>query len=339
MFVDDFVDASIDGAYVHLESLCLRGLGSTAPNPNVSAAIFGADGRLIADGFHNRKSSPDHAEVVAIKKAGHLTKGATIVVSLEPCAHTGTTPPCTQAIIDAGIARVIYAVKDPNPVAAGGEAVLRAAGVDVEYRESSRLAFLQRAWLHTIKRARPLMIWKIATTLDGKVAALDGTSQWITNHHSREDVQLLRAQSDAIVIGTNTAIQDNPHLIPRGYENRPVRVVCGEQEIPSTNHIFDSESRTVLVRSKSLPELLKTLVDEKFNQVLVEAGPTLGTALLNAGLIDELIIYQAPKLLGAGKQFINDLGITTLAAHRSLELLSVEHIDGDIKSHYSVKEI
>lgn len=327
----------IDDAYAHLYSLSLQGLGVSTPNPNVSAAIYAADGTLIADGFHNRKVSVDHAEVVAIKKAGNAARGATMVVSLEPCAHTGTTPPCVQAIIDAGIAKVIYAVKDPNPIAAGGAQKLADAGIEVEYRESADLEFAQRAWLHKEKSGRPLMIWKVATTLDSKVAASDGTSQWITGPESREDVQELRAQSDAILIGTNTALVDNPHLIPRGHEARPVRVICGEQEVPASNKVFDDEARTVLVKSKSIPELIKVLSDEGFNQVLVEAGPTLGSALMASGKIDELIVYQAPKMLGAGKEFVSHLGISTLSDHLKLELIGVQPFGSDIKSHYLVK--
>jgi len=327
----------IDDAYAHLYTLSLQGLGVSTPNPNVSAAIYGADGSLIADGFHNRTISVDHAEVVALKKAGAAARGATMVVSLEPCAHTGTTPPCVRAIIDAGISTVIYAVADPNPIAAGGAEKLADAGIAVEYRESKELSYVQRAWLHKEKTGRPLMLWKVATTLDSKVAASDGTSQWITGPESRADVQELRAQSDAILIGTNTALVDNPHLIPRGHTARPVRVISGEQEVPATNRVFDKEARTISVKSKSIPELMKVLSDEGFSQVLVEAGPTLGSALMASGNIDELIIYQAPKMLGAGKEFVSRLGISTLADHLELELLSVQAFGSDIKSHYLVK--
>ena len=327
----------IDDAYAHLYTLSLQGLGVSTPNPNVSAAIYGADGSLISDGFHNRKVSVDHAEVVALKNAGSAARGATMVVSLEPCAHTGRTPPCVQAIIDAGIAKVIYAVADPNPIAAGGAKKLHDAGIAVEYRESKELSYVQRAWLHKERTGHPLMIWKVATTLDSKVAASDGTSKWITGPESREDVQELRAQSDAILIGTNTALVDNPHLIPRGHDVRPVRIISGEQEVPATNKVFDNEARTICVKSKSIPELMKVLSDEGFNQVLVEAGPTLGSALMASGNIDELIVYQAPKMLGAGKEFVSHLGISTLDDYLELELLSVQPFGSDIKSHYQVK--
>lgn len=326
----------IDDAYAHLCSLSRAGLGGTYPNPNVSAAIYSADGKLIADGFHNRAQSADHAEVVTLKKAGAAARGATMVISLEPCAHTGTTPPCTQAIIDAGIAKVIYAITDPNPIAAGGAQLLTAAGITVEHQKSAELEFMQRAWLTKQLLGRPLMIWKVAMTLDSKVAASDGTSQWISGPESRDDVQVLRAQSDAILIGTNTAIIDNPHLVPRGHAARPVRIVCGEQVVPPTHNVFDEQARTITVKSKSIPELMKVLSDEEFNQVLVEAGPTLGSALMATGNIDELIIYQAPKLLGAGKEFVSHLGISTLADHIGLELISAAQFGSDTKSHYRI---
>ncbi len=327
----------IDAAYAHLCSLSRAGLGVSTPNPNVSAAIYSADEKLIADGFHNRKTSVDHAEVIALQKAGSAARGATMVVSLEPCAHTGTTPPCVDAIIEAGIAKVIYAVADPNPIAAGGAQKLIDAGIAVQHHKSADLEFIQRAWLHKERAGRPLMIWKVATTLDSKVAASDGTSQWITGPESREDVQLLRAQSDAILIGTNTALVDNPHLIPRGHTARPVRVISGEQEVPATHKVFDDQARTIVVKSKSIAELIKVLKDEGFNQVLVEAGPTLGSALLASGNIDELIMYQAPKMLGAGKEFVSHLGISTLDDHIELDLISVARFGDDVKSHYLVR--
>ena len=326
----------IDDAYAHLCSLSRAGLGVSYPNPNVAAAIYSAGGKLIADGFHNRAQSNDHAEVVALKKAGAAARGATMVISLEPCAHTGTTPPCTQAIIDAGIAKVVYAITDPNPIAAGGAQLLTAAGITVEHQKSAELEFMQRAWLTKQLLGRPLMIWKVAMTLDSKVAASDGTSQWISGPESRDDVQVLRAQSDAIVIGTNTAIIDNPHLVPRGHAARPVRIICGEQVVPPTHNVFDEQARTITVKSKSIPELMKVLSDEGFNQVLVEAGPTLGSALMATGNIDELIIYQAPKLLGAGKEFVSHLGISTLADHIGLELISAAQFGSDTKSHYRI---
>ena len=328
---------NIQEAYEHLTSLCQKALGTTSPNPNVAAAIYSSSGALIADGFHNRLISPDHAEVVAINKAGAASIGSTMVLSLEPCAHTGATPPCTQAIIEAGISRVIYAVKDPNQIASGGAAILMSAGIEVEFISSPQLQFAQRAWLHKIRTGLPLMIWKIATTLDGKVAASDGSSKWISHENSRADVQLIRSQSDAILVGSQTAAIDNPHLIPRGYSNRPTRIICGESELPATHNVFDEQARTLFIKSRSLPQIMEVLVNEGFNQVLVEAGATLGTALLREEMIDELVHYQAPALLGSGRSFVEDLGISTINQRMNLELLEVEEISGDIKSHYAVK--
>lgn len=327
----------IDSAYAHLYSLCEHTLGTTTPNPNVATAIYSADGTFIADGFHNRKISPDHAEVVALKKAGNASIGSTLIVSLEPCSHHGTTPPCTQAIIEAGIARVIYAVKDPHPIASGGADVLRQAGIDVQFIESSSLSFIQRAWLHKIKNSRPLMIWKVATTLDGKVAASDGTSQWITGEAAREGVQLLRSQSDAILVGTGTAERDNPTLVPRGYDARPIRIVVGERELSSESNLFDNQAETIQIKSKNPADVIAILNSRDVNQVLVEAGPTLGSVLLAEDSIDEIIIYQAPKILGSGSNFISDLGINTLTDHIALELISTEQIGDDIKSHYRIR--
>ena len=150
----------------------------------------------------------------------------------------------------------------------------------------------------------------------------------------------MRRKADAILVGTNTVIADDPHLIPRGefagFTHNPIRIICGEQEVPPTHQVFDDQARTILVKSKSLPELISVLKEEKFNQVLVEAGPTLGSALMASGNIDELIVYQAPKILGAGKEFVSDLGISTLADHIELELISAEVMGSDVKSHYRV---
>ena len=293
---------NIDDAYARLASLSASHLGKTAPNPNVAAAIYSVDGTLIAEGAHNRSASPDHAEVVAIKKAGEAARGATIIVSLEPCNHSGTTGPCVDAIIEAGITKVIYAVKDPNPIAAGGAGRLQSAGIEVEYIESKQLKATQGAWLHRIATGRPYFIWKVAASLDGRIAASDGTSQWITGRESREDVQYLRAQSDAILIGTGTALADNPTLRPRieGATN-PIRIVMGARDVPADFNLNDGKSQTIFLKSHSIEDLLKALDYIPVNQVLVEAGPDLGSALFAAGVIDEVILYQAPFLLGAGK--------------------------------------
>jgi len=323
-------------------SLGETGLGKTAPNPIVGAVIIDASGNIVGEGFHDRVTSPDHAEVVAIKAAGNKCAGATIVVTLEPCNHTGSTGPCVQAIIDAGITTVVFAVSDPHAVAAGGADVLRAAGITVvEGVLKTEAAFSNRAWLMKIRKNRPFFTWKVAATLDGKVAAADGTSKWITNETSRADVQILRRQADAILVGTNTVIADDPHLIPRGsfagYGANPVRVVCGEQVLPADAQIFDDAAQTLLVQSKDLDLLVEKLNELGLNHVFVEAGPTLGSAMLDHCLLDELIMYQAPTLLGTGKHFFAFDYPTTITDQMRMDHISTEVLAGDVKSVYRIR--
>ena len=322
-------------------ALSQKGLGKTSPNPIVGAVIVNSDGQIIAEGFHDRMSSPDHAEVVALKAAGVKAKGATMVVTLEPCNHTGTTGPCSKAIIDAGISKVVYAVKDPNKKAAGGAQALRDQGVQVESGVlKSDAAYANRAWLTKIEKNRPFFTWKVATTLDGKIAAVDGSSQWITNEKSRNDVQILRRQTDAILVGTNTVITDDPHLIPRGdfpgFTANPLRVICGEQDLPPTSKIFDEAATTLLVKTKNLNDLVEELNKTGINHVLIEAGPTLATAMLKQGYLDELVMYQAPSILGQGKSFVADFGATTINELFALDLIASEVLDGDVKSTYAL---
>lgn len=323
-------------------ALAKKGLGKTAPNPIVGAIIIDSTGAIIAEGFHDRMQSPDHAEVVAIKAAGDKAKGCAIVVTLEPCNHTGSTGPCVQAIIDAGISTVVFAVTDPNEKAAQGAAALRAAGVTViEGVLKDEAAFSNRAWLMKIKKNRPFFTWKVAATLDGKVAAADGTSKWITNQRSRADVQLLRRQADAILVGTNTVIIDNPHLVPHadfvGFTHNPIRVVCGEQELPQDAKVFDDAAQTIVVKSKDLDVLVEKLIELGVNHVFVEAGPTLGSAMLDGCLLDELIIYQAPTLLGTGKQFFAFDYPTTITDQMRMDHLGTQVFDGDVKSVYRIR--
>jgi diaminohydroxyphosphoribosylaminopyrimidine deaminase/5-amino-6-(5-phosphoribosylamino)uracil reductase len=323
-------------------ALAEKGLGKTAPNPIVGAVIIDAAGTVVGEGFHDRVNSPDHAEVVAVKAAGNKAVGATIVVTLEPCNHTGSTGPCVQAIIDAGITTVVFAVSDPNEKAAGGAAALRAAGISVvEGVLKEDAAFSNRAWLMKIKKGRPFFTWKVAATLDGKVAAADGTSKWITNEASRADVQVLRRQADAILVGTNTVIADNPHLIPRGefagFAHNPIRIVCGEQELPADALVFDDAAQTVVVKSKDFDLLVEKLNELGLNHVFVEAGPTLGSAMLDGCLLDELIMYQAPTLLGTGKHFFTFDYPTTITDQMRMDHLSTQVLDGDVKSVYRIR--
>ena len=322
-------------------ALSEKGLGKCAPNPIVGAVILDASGKIVSEGFHDRMTSKDHAEVVAIKSAGNQTKGATMVVTLEPCNHTGSTGPCTQAIVDSGISTVVFAVKDPNAVAVGGADALRAAGIKVvDGVMAKEASWANRAWLIKIEKSRPYFVWKVATTLDAKIAASDGTSKWISNEVSRNDVQRLRRESDAILVGTNTVIVDNPHLIPRGdfsgYSSNPIRIIIGEGNVPADSKVFDSAAETVQVKSRDLSELVSKLNGLDINQVFVEAGTTLASAMVAGGLMDELVIYQAPALLGSGKSFFADESKSTIEDQMRLEHISTEVLAGDIKSIYRI---
>jgi diaminohydroxyphosphoribosylaminopyrimidine deaminase/5-amino-6-(5-phosphoribosylamino)uracil reductase len=323
-------------------ALSEKGLGKTAPNPIVGAVIIDTAGKIISEGFHDRMQSENHAEVIAIKAAGDQTQGATIVVTLEPCNHIGKTGPCTQAIIESGISTVVFAVSDPNAIASGGADKLHAAGIKVvEGVLKEEAALSNRAWLMKIKKSRPFFTWKVAATLDGKVAATDGTSKWISNTTSRADVQILRRQSDAILVGTNTVITDNPHLIPRGdfagYSRNPIRIICGEQELPSDSLVFDDAAQTEVVKSKNLDLLVEKLNELGVNQVFVEAGPTLASAMLDHCLMDELVMYQAPSLLGSGKSFFNFGEESTIENQLRMDHISTQVLDGDVKSVYRIR--
>jgi diaminohydroxyphosphoribosylaminopyrimidine deaminase / 5-amino-6-(5-phosphoribosylamino)uracil reductase len=316
--------------------LAAQGAGRTGSNPVVGAVILDSNGSIVAEGFH---AGGDHAEVVAIKAAKEIPEHATIVVTLEPCNHTGKTGPCTEAIIDAGIKRVVYAVTDPNPIAAGGRARLEAAGIEVIHGVVENEArWVNRAWLHVQANRRPLYVWKIAATLDGKTAAADGTSKWITGEESRAYVTRLRRESDAILVGTGTVIADDPELVPHddsSFKN-PLRVVVGKKDLPAGAKVLDSRAETFHHKSHDLNELNEALLNKGIKQVLVEAGSELGTAMFRANLIDEIVLIQAPTILGSGRPFIGDLGIKTLADREDLELISHSVLGKDVVTHMKV---
>jgi diaminohydroxyphosphoribosylaminopyrimidine deaminase/5-amino-6-(5-phosphoribosylamino)uracil reductase len=314
------------------ELACL-GLGLTGSNPIVGAVVVDSAGKIIGEGFH--ETGP-HAEVVALDQAGQLAKGATLYVTLEPCNHHGKTGPCTEAIIKAGIAKVVYAVRDPNLLASGGAKALKVAGIEVVFNgEVSEIDYGNRAWLHKVKTNRPYFIWKIATTLDGRTAAIDGSSKWITGEESRAQVGKLRAQSSAILIGTSTALADNPNLIPRDIETirqtKPARIVMGLREVPSEFNLHNDAAETIFLRTHDFSELLKLCAERDFNQVFIESGSELGTALLKAGLIDELIIFQAASLLGSGLSFIGDLGATNIKGKMDFLIRDVAQFGNDLR--------
>ena len=227
-------------------------------------------------------------------------------------------------------------MRDPNSLASGGAKALETAGIEVVFNgDVSEITYSNRAWLHKIKNNRPYFIWKIATTLDGRTAAIDGSSKWITGEDSRAEVSKLRSESSAILIGTATAIADNPNLIPRDIkstrETNPIRIVMGLREIPSDFNLHNDAAETVLLRSHDFSELLKLCAERDFNQVFVESGSELGTALLKAGLIDELIIFQAASLLGSGLSFIGDLGATNIKEKMDFLIRDVAQFGNDLK--------
>ena len=318
---------STDEIYRDLAALSRAASGWCIHNPNVAAAVYDADGRFVAEGAHKKKISNDHAEVIALNAAGSKARGGTLYVSLEPCNHTGATGPCTEAIKSSGIKRVVYAVPDPNPIARGGAQALQEAGIEAIHHPSSTMEFEQRAWLHRITSGRPLITAKVAITLDGYIAAEDGTSQWITSEASREDVQHLRAQVGAVITSTETFLNDQPSLLPRiANAPTPLRVVMGTRDIPSTQFTH--------LESHEIAELIELLNNEGINHALVESGGKFLTSLIKGDVMDEIVIYQAPKLLGAGKKWVDALGINSLSQALIWELLGTERIGDDVKSHY-----
>jgi len=320
---------SADAAMARAIELARLGLGKTFPNPIVGAVITTAAGEFISEGFHE---GADHAEVVAINSAKEIPAGSIIYVTLEPCNHHGKTPPCTAAIIDAGISKVVYAVSDPNPVAAGGAQHLITAGVAVEAGISAEEAtFANRAWLTKVVKDRPRITWKIASTMDGKVTASDGSSKWITGEPARADVAKLRSQVDAIVTTTKTVESDDPLLTSKGLGKNPVRIVVGEREIAANSQILNSDAETLIIKSRSSKDLITHAKDRGFNELLIESGPTFGTALLSEDLIDEIVLFQAPTFLGSGTSSISDLGITNISGRLDFEIADVEVIGADLK--------
>ena len=313
------------------------GLGMSAPNPIVGAVIIDRDGQLVGEGFHHRENGGKHAEVAALENAGERAKGSTLVLTLEPCNHQGKTPACTEAIIKQGIAKVVFAVSDSNPIAMGGAQRLIAAGIEVESGLlHEEVAFTNRAWLTKIEKSRPYITLKVAATLDGKVAAADGSSKWITGESARADVHRLRSECDAILTGTGTVLADDPSMTVRGADRQnfkfsPVRVVMGKSSIPAGSKILDSAATTIHLESNNLSQLLELAVEKGWNRILVEAGPRLTSAFIRTGLFDEIFLYQAPTLLGGNFDFTNGIDVRNISERIDLRINSVEVIGDDQK--------
>ncbi|GAB3784605.1 bifunctional diaminohydroxyphosphoribosylaminopyrimidine deaminase/5-amino-6-(5-phosphoribosylamino)uracil reductase RibD [Nocardioides ungokensis] len=304
------------------------------PNPRVGCVLVDDSGRTVAEGFHRGAGSP-HAEADALARAGGSARGATAVVTLEPCNHTGRTGPCAEALVEAGVRRVVFAQRDPNPVAAGGGATLRAAGVEVDaglLEDEARA--LNRVWTFAVDHQRPFVTWKFAATLDGRSAAADGTSRWVSSAAARLDTHRLRALCDTMLVGTNTVAVDDPRLTVRDEHDRPLaeqplRAVMGERDLDPGRRVFDGvPGESVHLRTRDPHAALAELHALDRQHVFLEGGPTLAAAFLRAGLVDEIVAYVSPMLLGAGRQAVADLGITTITDALRPTVTDVTVLDG-----------
>ncbi|MFB3897086.1 MAG: bifunctional diaminohydroxyphosphoribosylaminopyrimidine deaminase/5-amino-6-(5-phosphoribosylamino)uracil reductase RibD [bacterium] len=345
--------------------LAKRGYGLTSPNPMVGAVLV-RNHSIVGQGYHHYAGS-DHAEIIAMNQAGNKAKGATLYITLEPCCHYGKTPPCTDRIIRAGITRVVAASIDPNPIIFGkGISRLKQAGIKVEVGlKESESKKLNEPFFKYIRTDLPFGILKLGMSLDGKIATSTGESRWITSTQSREYVHHLRAGVDAILVGENTVIQDDPELtvrIPKYQGKQPTRIiVCNRGEIPLSARIFKTSiAKTILVMPNRIPQyrqkkyrnagiplliipgknnrvdikkLFFTLGQEQLLSVLIEGGSGIAWSCLSAGVIDKLIFFLAPKLIG-GKEApstIGGVGIKKLNQAVQLNEVQVERIGEDIK--------
>lgn len=306
------------------------------PNPRVGAVIIDTSGDIAGEGYHAGAGTP-HAEVVALAAAGSRAEGGTAYVTLEPCNHTGRTGPCVQTLIAAGIARVVFAQADPNPPAAGGAHSLRTAGVDVTGGLlTAEAEALNVPWTLAVTRGRPMVTWKFAATMDGYSAATDGTSRWITSPEARADVHVRRAACGAILVGTGTVLADDPQLTARRPDGsaqpvQPLRVVAGMRQVPADAQVLDEAAETLIMHTRDPGEVLAALQAREIRHVWLEGGPTLAAAFLQAGLVDEVLAYLAPALLGRGRSAVADLGVTTIGDTRRLEIREVARVGPDLR--------
>ena len=308
-------------------------------NPVVGAVIVDSAGKIVGEGFHNG-SGTAHAEVVAIANAGDKAKGATLYCTLEPCNAQGKTGPCAQAIIAAGIAKVIIAQHDPNVAMSGGAQTLIAAGISVEFDVMQEQARdLNTSWNFAHENNRPWVIWKTATSLDGFISAADGTSQWITGEPARECVQEIRATVGAIVTGTGTVLADDPLLTVRSLrpEDQPLRVIVGDRKIPKTAKIFTGPQPAIRING-DLSEVITALWQEhKIHKVLVEAGSAIAHSLWSAQLVDEVYWFQAPVLMGAGTPAIGPFGVNTLTDAPRFPEYQLDRVGLDLLIHFKTR--
>lgn len=306
-------------------ALALAANGPRGVNPQVGAVILSPDGEVLAEGWHRGAGTP-HAEVDALTKLGPgAARGATAVVTLEPCNHTGRTGPCAVALIDAGVSRVVYALDDPGAVSGGGAERLRAAGVEVESGEQADAAHaLIDDWLTAQRRGRPHITVKWAQSLDGRAAAADGTSQWITGPVARADVHRRRAEADAIVVGTGTVLADDPALTARDgdalFPHQPVPVVIGSRQTPADAAVHRHPHPPLFYDTNDLHSVVADLHARGVQRVFVEGGPTLASAFIADGLVDRVLAYIAPVLLGGDRLALTDIGAASIDHALRLEI-------------------
>ena len=336
------VQARESSAMARARELATGVLGTTSPNPAVGAVVLAADGTPVGEGATAPPGGP-HAEVRALAQAGERARGGTAVVTLEPCAHTGRTGPCTEALIAAGVARVVVAVPEPTQLAGGGAARLRAAGIEVELgvEQDAAEEGALGAWLTGVREHRPFVVWKVAGTLDGRVAAADGSSRWVTGPEARAAVHRLRATCDAVLVGSGTALTDDPQLTVRDAASppphpvaarQPLRVVLDRRgRLPATARVLDDAAPTLVSAAAGPRELLEELFARDVRRVLLEGGPTLAAAFLREGLVDEAVVHLAPKLLGAGAPLVGDLGITGIGDALTLTVTGLTRLGGDVE--------
>jgi len=299
--------------------------------------LLDADGRIVAEGWHRGAGTP-HAEIDALSKVVDAA-GLTAVVTLEPCNHTGRTGPCSEALIAAGIGKVVFAVNDPGVASSHGAERLAEAGIPVVHGTlHDEAEALLHPWLTAMRRGRPWVTVKWASTLDGRAAAADGSSQWITGTAARQKVHEQRAASDAILVGTSTVLADDPSLTARGDAGelmpaQPLPVVVGERAIPADAQLRQHPRGVLETRTRDLSAVLADLHARGIRRVYVEGGPTLASAVIAAGFADEYAIYLAPALLGGPMLAVGELGIPSMDAIRRLRIDSVEQLGDDLYLH------
>jgi diaminohydroxyphosphoribosylaminopyrimidine deaminase/5-amino-6-(5-phosphoribosylamino)uracil reductase len=311
--------------------------GTTSPNPPVGCVVLDRHGAVAGVGATRPPGGP-HAEVVALDAAGARAHQGTAVVTLEPCAHHGRTPPCADALRAAGVTRVVYAVADPHPLGAGGADALRSVNIEVD--EGLLAAEVTRgplrAWLHFARTGRPHVTWKFAATLDGRSAAADGSSQWISSATSRAEAHRLRAGADAIVAGTGTVLADDPHLTARDQDGRlarrqPLRVIVGDRALPPEAKVFDDAAETVQLPGGDPARVLAALTDRGAVDILLEGGPALAGAFVRAGCVDRVLAYLAPTLLGSGTAALGEAGVGSIGEAWRLDVEETTMSGPDIR--------